>query len=145
MAGYPDGKAAVGLADSAHEDVERRSCAVIGTAEVGLLPSPRVQARSHQPQTHVSCPTLPESAIKMNLSVGSRVIARRERLMDGDIMPLRRRPSPGDADGLNAKDVECPPLPTRLPILPAWRIDTLKTAKSFCSISDAATSERYSQ
>ena len=80
---------------------------LIRTAEVELLLSPGVKARSHQPQTGrspVQPASLPmESAINIELSVGGRGAARRERMMDGDIVPLRRRPSPGDADALTLR------------------------------------------
>ncbi len=116
IGGDPDGKAAaVGFADMYTRMESGEVVPLIWTAKVGLLPSPGVQARSHQLQTGrspVQPASLPvESAINIDLSVGDRVAARREQLMDGDILPLRCRPSPADADGLNVKDVECQPLP----------------------------------
>jgi hypothetical protein len=106
MAGYPDGKAAIGFADNVHEDVERRSCTVYLDGRGRVIAVARsASAQSSAPDGQVSCPaSLPvESAINIDLPAGDRVAARREQLTDGDILPLRCRPSPADTDGLNVE------------------------------------------
>jgi excisionase family DNA binding protein len=62
--------------------------------------------------------------------------------MDGDIAPFHHRPSPGNADSLNLSIAR--PIPTRLPIPSARRIDTRRLRNCSAQYSGGATSELYS-